>query len=63
MENGNEKKGVGLKVFGAVLVILGSLNLMLCWRGSMPVNTFYPVIVVIGIAFFVFGTLRGSENK
>lgn len=61
MEEEKTKRGVGIKVFGVSLIILGSLNLMLCWRGGLAVYPFYPAIMVVGIVLFIFGTLRGAE--
>ncbi|MEK6725035.1 MAG: hypothetical protein AABY54_00570 [Deltaproteobacteria bacterium] len=55
-----EKKGVGLKAFGMSLILLSSLNLMLSWRGGFPIDLFYPTILVVGIALFVVGTLKGK---
>jgi len=55
-----EKKGVGLKVFGMSLVLLSSLNLMLSWRGGFSIDLFYPMILAVGVALFVVGTLKGK---
>jgi hypothetical protein len=56
-----EKKGVPLKVFGVCLFLIGSLTTMLHWRGGMPVSAFNPIIMVVGVAFFIIGTIRGLE--
>ena len=61
VEEEREKKGVGLKVFGVCLVILGSLNTALCWRGGLPVYSFHPPLIVVGIVFFIIGNIRGKE--
>ena len=58
-----EKQGIALKTFGVVLIILGSLNLMLCWRGGLAISPFYPVILVIGIALFIIGKLKNSSES
>lgn len=55
-----EKKGVGFKVFGIMLVLLSCLNLMFSWRGGFPIDLFYPTILVVGVALFVVGTLKGK---
>lgn len=57
-----EKLGIGLKVFGIILIILGSLNLVLCWRGGLPINPFFPVILAAGIGFYVIGKIRGTSE-
>lgn len=59
-EEVKEKKGVGLKAFGMSLILLASLNLLFCWRGGFPVGVFYPAIMAVGIALFVFGVVRGK---
>ena len=56
-----EKKGVPLKVFGVSLFFIGALTTMLNWRGGMPVNAFPPMIMVVGVAFFIIGTILGLE--
>lgn len=63
MENEiKEKKGVALKAFGMSLILLSSLDLMFCWRGGFPVGVFYPTIMVVGIALFTMGVLRGNKS-
>ncbi len=58
-----EKQGTALKVFGVVLIILGSLNLMLCWRGGLSISPFYPVILLIGLGLFIIGKLKNSSES
>ena len=57
-----EKKGIATKVFGVSLFLIGSLNTMLCWRGGISANAFGPSVMVVGIALFMIGTVRGQNN-
>lgn len=57
-----EKKGIAIKVFGVSLFLIGSLNTMLCWRGGLSANTFGPIVMIVGIALFIIGTVRGMDN-
>lgn len=57
-----EKKGIGIKVFGVSLFLIGSLNTMLFWRGGLSDNIFGPSIILAGIALFIIGTIRGIDN-
>ena len=43
MENPEPRKGVILKIFGVILIFLASLNVMLFWRGGMPVSAVFSV--------------------
>lgn len=62
MDAGNKKKGVIPKTFGMMLILLSSLNLMLCWRGGLSPGVFYPIVLSIGISLFAFGTIRGNAK-
>ncbi len=53
------RKGVIFKVFGVILMFLGTLDLMLFWRGSMPVSRVHVTIFLTGVLFFAIGALRG----
>ena len=57
------KKGVKSKIFGVILVILGSLDLMLSWRGGLEISGFYVLLVLSGVAIFCMGAIRGSAGR
>ncbi len=62
-ENPEPRKGVILKVFGAIMMFIGTLDLMLFWRGSMPVNWVHVGIFVTGVFLFAIGALRGRYSS
>ncbi|NQU56999.1 MAG: hypothetical protein HQ513_07175 [Rhodospirillales bacterium] len=55
-------KGVVTKIFGVVLIILGSLDMMLSWRGGMEVNPFHVGIFMGGIVLFALGAALGGSR-
>lgn len=61
VESAEAKKGVKTKIFGVVLIFLGSLNCLLMWRGGLQLSTFPPILLVSGIALFAVGTIRGGH--
>jgi len=56
-------KGVLTRIFGVVLIILGSLDMMLSWRGGMEVHTFFIGIFVTGIVLFAIGAVMGASRR
>ena len=56
-------KGVVTKIFGGILIILGSLDMMLSWRGSMEVNPFHAGIFMTGIVLFALGAAMGASRR
>ena len=56
-------KGVVTKIFGVVLIILGSLDMMLSWRGGMEVNPFHIGIFASGIVLFALGAAMGASRR
>jgi hypothetical protein len=56
-------KGVITKIFGVVLIILGSLDMMLSWRGGMEVNPFHIGLFLGGIVLFALGAARASSRR
>ncbi len=56
-------KGVVTKIFGVVLIVLGSLDMMLSWRGGMEVNAFHIGIFVSGVVLFAIGAAMGVSRR
>jgi len=56
-------KGVVTRIFGVVLIILGSLDMMLSWRGGMEVNAFHAGIFMVGIILFALGAAMGASRR
>ena len=51
-------RGSIIKLFGVILIFIGTLDLMLFWRGGMPINTFYLVLIATGFLLYVVGMLK-----
>ena len=62
-EDPSVPKGVILKIFGVVLVFLGSLDLMLFWRGGVPIDFFHVFLLIIGAFFYAFGSFRNRYHS
>jgi hypothetical protein len=58
-----ENKGVIPKIIGFVMIFLGSLDMMLFWRGGIPMNYFYVFLFLGGWALFAFGAVRSRYHK
>lgn len=63
MNQANSGVGVVAKIFGAIMVILGSMNCMLAWRGSFQISEFFVLLIVAGIALFCYGAIRTSPEE
>lgn len=57
-----EPKGVKTKLFGVSLIILGWLNLMVSWRGSLEASVWQILILGAGIAIFALGAAKGASH-
>ena len=62
MEDFEARKGVKTKLFGVVLVFLGTLDGMLSWRGGIEVSNFYLFLFAAGVFLFVIGTIRQAND-
>ncbi len=53
-------RGVTIRLFGAILIMLGSLDMMLTWRGAMHIEPFHAALFLGGIVLFGLGAIKGS---
>lgn len=60
MENGESTphKGVIFKILGAILMFLGTLNLMLLWRGGVEIGWSFGGFFLVGLALVLIGMVR-----
>ncbi len=56
-------RGVVPRVFGVIMIILGSMNCMLAWRGSFEISLFYLVLIGFGLFLFCFGAVRATSGE
>ena len=55
--------GLFARIFGVILIILGSMDCMLAWRGSYQINEFYMILIGFGMVLFCFGAVRASGSS
>ncbi len=53
VDNGDEHKGVGLRLLGVVAIILGFLDCMLSWRGGFGVEPFYIALILGAVILYI----------
>jgi len=54
-------RGAIVRLFGVILIILGSLNAMLSWRGGFEMLSLPVMLIAVGIVLCVIGAiLRGQ---
>lgn len=51
-------RGAIIRLFGVILVILGTLDSMLMWRGGFVLDLFYIGLIAFGLFLFAIGTIR-----
>ena len=56
------KKGVGLKLFGVILIFLGALDAMLSWRGGFAASDSFVLLFAAGIFLYAIGAIRSGHR-
>jgi hypothetical protein len=51
-------RGAIIRLFGVILIILGTLDMMLSWRGSLEIVPFHAMIFVTGVVLCLIGAIR-----
>jgi len=60
--SGRPRRGVKTKLLGVVLLIVGTMDSMLSWRGGLVVNDFYVFLLVAGITLYIIGAIRQGRG-
>ncbi len=55
------KVGVKTKLFGVVLIFVGTMDAMLAWRGGLALDGFYVFLIAAGLALTVVGSIRQAR--
>jgi hypothetical protein len=56
-------RGAVVRLFGVILIILGTLNTMLSWRGGFEVLSLPVVFIAVGLLLCLIGAiLRGRGS-
>ena len=57
------RRGVAIKLLGVVLIILGTLDSMLSWRGGFALSETYVLLIAAGIFLYAIGAIGlGAER-
>lgn len=50
-----------LKIIGFIVLLLGSLNTMLAWKGGFVGSDFYMVLIGSGLLLLLMGSILGQR--
>jgi len=50
-------RGAVVKLFGVILIILGSLNSMLSWRGGFELLSLPVILIASGLLLYLIGSV------
>ncbi|GEM_PF-5477141 len=56
------KRGVGLRVFGSILILLGTINIIFYLKMGIETQGFYILMVAVGAVLFIIGLRRNKDN-
>jgi len=56
-------KGAIIRLFGVILIILGSLNTMLSWRGGFEVLSLPVFFLVTGVLLCLIGSIIRNTDR
>ncbi len=51
-------RGAIIRLFGVILIILGTLDMMLSWRGALQIVPFHAMIFAAGVVLCLIGAIR-----
>jgi hypothetical protein len=60
---GGNTRGAIIRLFGVILVILGTLDTMLSWRGGFEVLPFHAMLIVTGLLLCLIGAIRRQDRS
>jgi hypothetical protein len=63
MDDQYNTKGVKTRLFGVILIILGTLDSLLALRGGFTLNSFYGALIALGIFLYAIGAVRGGQQS
>ena len=60
-EKTTNSRGVPFKVLGVILIILGTLDCMLAWRGGFEISALYIGLLAAGVLLFCIGSIQNNK--
>jgi hypothetical protein len=55
-------RGAIIRLFGVFLVILGTLDIMLSWRGAFAIVPFHVMLIAAGLLLCLIGAIRRQNQ-
>jgi len=55
-------RGVGARILGVVMIIVGCLDMMLFWRDGQVPSLFFVFLVVAGVALYAIGSFQNNRS-
>lgn len=55
-------KGVGIRIIGVVMVIVGALDMMLLWRDGQSPSWFFVLLIAGGLVIYAIGSVRAGAG-
>ena len=55
-------RGAIIRLFGVILIILGTLNSMLMWRGGFVLSNLYVGMIASGLFLYLIGAIRRGKE-
>jgi hypothetical protein len=55
---GGGNRGAIIRLFGVILIILGTLDIMLSWRGAFDIMSFHVFLLAAGLFLCLIGAIR-----
>lgn len=56
------RKGVVIKLFGVVMIFVGTFDAMLSWRGGFAVSGFYVLLIGLGLFLYALGAINSRSR-
>jgi len=56
-------RGAVIKLFGVILIILGTLDTMLSWRGGLDLAPFHGALIATGLLLCLVGAVRHQGRR
>ena len=56
-------RGAIIRLFGVIIVILGTLDSMLMWRGGFALSGVYVLMIATGVVLYAIGAIRGGQAR
>lgn len=63
VEQSSPPRGLAIRLIAVVLILVGTFDMMLSWRGSMQIDGFYIALFVSGVVLYCVGAALASRGR